>query len=121
MQQATKAYGAVAQQTASPRELEATLLLQAASRLQLVQDEWDSGKADLDSALLFNRKLWSVFMTSVTGPEHGLPAEIRQNVANLGIFVFNRTLSLMANPTRDALGSLIFINRNLAAGLRGQA
>jgi flagellar protein FlaF len=121
MQQATKAYGAVAQQTASPRELEATLLLQAASRLQAVQDEWESGKIDLDSALLFNRKLWSIFLTSVTGPEHGLPVEIRQNVANLGIFVINRTLSIMTEPRRDALGSLIMINRNLAAGLRGQA
>ncbi len=114
------AFGAVAQQTASPRELEATLLLQAASRLQAIQDQWDSGETDLDGALLFNRKLWSIFMTSVTGPEHSLPAEIRQNVANLGIFVFNRTLSIMSSPKREALGSLIMINRNLAAGLRGQ-
>jgi|SRR5581483_9289764 len=121
MQQATKAYGAVAQQTASPRELEANLLLQAASRLQAVQDKWDSDRESLDSALLFNRKLWSVFLTSVTGPDHNLPAEVRQNVANLGIFVFNRTLSIMTNPQRDSLGSLIQINRNLAAGLRGQA
>jgi flagellar protein FlaF len=110
----------VAQQTASPRELEASLLLQAASRLQTIQDEWDNSKADLDGALLFNRKLWSVFMTSVTGPEHSLPMEIRQNVANLGIFVFNRTLSIMTAPKREALGTLIMINRNLAAGLRGQ-
>jgi flagellar protein FlaF len=121
MQQATKAYGAVAQQTASPRELEASLLLQAASRLQAIHDQWDGAKEELDGALLFNRKLWSVFLSSVTRPEHNLPADVRQNVANLGIFVFNRTLSIMTNPKRDALGSLININRELAAGLRGQA
>ncbi len=121
MQNATKAYGAVAQQTASPRELEASLLLQAASRLQAVHDEWDGRKADLDGALLFNRKLWSIFLTSVTRPDHELPAEVRQNLANLGIFVFNRTLSIMTEPRRDQLGSLININRELAAGLRGQA
>ncbi|HVY00711.1 MAG TPA: flagellar biosynthesis regulator FlaF [Pseudorhodoplanes sp.] len=121
MQQATKAYGAVAQQTASPRELEASLLLQAASRLQAVQDKWDTDRAGLDGALLYNRKLWSVFMSSVTGPDHTLPAEIRQNVANLGIFVFNRTLAIMSNPQRESLASLISINRNLAAGLLGKA
>lgn len=121
MQQATKAYGAVAQQTASPRELEASLLLQAASRLQAVEDKWDTDRAGLDGALLYNRKLWSVFMSSVTGPDHNLPVEVRQNVANLGIFVFNRTLAIMSNPQRELLASLISINRNLAAGLLGKA
>jgi flagellar protein FlaF len=121
MQNATKAYGAVAQQIASPRELEANLLLQAASRLQAVHDQWENKKGDLDGALLFNRKLWSVFLTSVTNPEHKLPAEVRQNVANLGIFVFNRTLSIMTDRQPEQLGSLISINRELAAGLRSQA
>ncbi len=121
MQNATKAYGAVALQTASPRNLEATLLLQAASRLQLVQDEWDSEDSGLDRALLFNRKLWTVFLTSVTRGDHPLPPEIRQNVANIGVFVLNQTLSMMTNPRREQLGSLISINRELAAGLRGKA
>ena len=121
MQNAAKAYGAVAQRTASPRELEATLLLQAASRLQLVQDEWDSEQGALDRALLFNRKLWTVFLTSVTSNDHPLPVEIRQNVANIGVFVMNQTLSMMTNPRREQLRSLISINRELAAGLRGQA
>ena len=50
MQSAAKAYGTVAQQTASPRELEAQLLLRAASRLQNVHDHWDSPRAALDLA-----------------------------------------------------------------------
>ena len=56
MQSAAKAYGAVAQQTACPRNFEAQLLLRAASRLQNVHDHWDSERAALDHALL-NRKL----------------------------------------------------------------
>jgi flagellar protein FlaF len=111
----------VARQTASPRELEADLLLKAASRLQAIHDAWDTGKSDLSEALLYNRKLWSIFMASVTSPEHSLPAEIRQNVANLGIFVMNQTLSLMTNPRPEQLSALININRELAAGLRGRA
>ena len=38
MQQAAQAYGAVAKQIANPRDLESSLLLKAASRLQLIHD-----------------------------------------------------------------------------------
>ena len=115
---ATKAYGQVAQQTASPRELEVQLLLRAAARLQAVHDDWERDRAALDQALHFNRKLWTIFLTSVTNKDNPLPAEIRQNVANLGLFVMNQTLSVMGNPQRERLPSLININRELAAGLR---
>jgi len=115
---ATKAYGQVAQQTASPRELEVQLLLRAASRLQAVHDDWERDRAALDQALHFNRKLWTIFLTSVTNKDNPLPAEIRQNVANLGLFVMNQTLAVMGNPQRERLPSLININRELAAGLR---
>ena len=42
MQNAAQAYGAVAKQIANPRELEADLLLKAASRLQAIYDGWDA-------------------------------------------------------------------------------
>jgi flagellar protein FlaF len=118
MQNATKAYGAVALQTANPRELEVQLLLRAASRLQAVHDDWERERSGLDQALYYNRKLWTIFLTSVTSGDNPLPAEIRQNVANLGLFVLNQTLSVMGNPQRERLPSLININREVAAGLR---
>ena len=121
MQHGTRAYRAVATEIASPRELEADLLLKAGARLQAVCDTWDSNKSDLDAALLFNRKLWTVFLSSVMSAESPLPQEIRQNVANLGLFVMNQTVSIMTNPQRENLGSLISINRELAAGLLGRA
>jgi flagellar protein FlaF len=121
MQNAAQAYGSVAKQIVNPRELEADLLLKAASRLQAIHDGWDRQKADLNDALLYNRKLWSIFLTSVTSPDHPLPVAIRQNVANLGLFVMNRTVSMMSDPRREHLGSLININRELAAGLLGRA
>jgi flagellar protein FlaF len=119
MHSAAKAYGTVAQQTASPRNLEAQLLLRAASRLQNVHDHWDGQRAALDQALLFNRKLWTIFLTSVTNNDNPLPTEVRQNVANIGIFVINHTLNVMGNPQPERLRSLININRQLAAGLSG--
>ena len=121
MQNAAQAYGAVARQIANPRELEADLLLKAASQLQAVYDGWDRKRSDLDLALRYNRKLWSIFLTSVSSPEHALPVAIRQNVANLGLFVMNQTITMMSNPKRESLGSLISINRELAAGLLGRA
>ncbi len=81
MQNAAQAYGAVAKQIANPRELEADLLLKAASQLQAVYDGWDRKRSDLDLALRYNRKLWTIFLASVTNSAHGLPVEIRQNVA----------------------------------------
>jgi flagellar protein FlaF len=107
----------VAKQIASPRELEADLLLKAASRLQAIHDSWDSRKPELNAALSYNRKLWSIFLTAVTRPDHPLPAAVRQNIANLGVFVMNRTFSVMAQPKPDQLEPLININRELAAGL----
>jgi flagellar biosynthesis activator protein FlaF len=121
MQNAAQAYGTVAKQIVSPRELEADLLLKAASRLQSIHDAWDARRRELDEALLYNRKLWSIFLTSVTDPDHPLPVAIRQNVANLGLFVMNQTVSMMTKPRREQLGSLININRELAAGLLGRA
>lgn len=121
MQNAAQTYGQVAKHTASGRELEADLLLTAAARLQAICDSWDSKKIELEGALLYNRKLWSVFMSSAINPENPLPAAVRQNVANLGLFVFNQTLAIMINPQPDRLGSLININRELAAGLRSAA
>jgi len=50
-----------------------------------------------------------------------LPAGVRQNVANLGLFVFKQTLAIQADPKPETLGSLININRELAAGLLGRA
>jgi flagellar protein FlaF len=42
---------------------------------------------------------------------------VKQNVANLGIFVFNHTLEVMTAPAPERLAILITINRELAAGL----
>ena len=120
MHSAAQAYGKVAKQTSSPRDLEANLLLRAAARLQAVSDGWDNGREPLEEALLYNRKLWSIFVTSVTRPDNPLPEAVRQNVANLGVFVMNQTMSLITEPRREKLGALININRELAAGLLGR-
>lgn len=120
MHHAAQAYGKVAKQTSSPRDLEANLLLKAAARLQAVSDGWDKDTGPVEEALLYNRKLWSIFLTSVTRQDNPLPEAVRNNVANLGVFVMNQTMSLITEPKREKLGTLININRELAAGLLGR-
>ena len=117
MRNAADAYRSVAKEIASPRDLEADLLLKAAARLQTVSDSWESDKSGLVDALSYNRRLWTIFLGSITSPDTQLPAEIRQNIANLGVFILNQTISVTANPRREALASLININREIAAGL----
>src|SRR3974390_1535071 len=119
MREAHKAYAAVAKETASPRELEASLLLKAASKLQSVYDGWDDKTDGLGDALLYNRRLWTVFLDSVCSSESPLPGEERAKLANLGIFIMTETVTLLNDPQPKSLLPLININREIAAGLRG--
>jgi flagellar protein FlaF len=112
----------VARQSSNPRELEATLLLQAAARLQSVHDTWsENNSSQLDDALRYNRKLWSVFLSEMTDSKNPMPRAVRQNVANIGLFVMNHTVKVMTDPKPQHLGALISINREIAAGLLGRA
>ena len=118
-QNAAQAYQQVGKQTVNPRELEANLLSKSASNLQRIRDDWDSAtRNDLTAALRFNRRLWTVFMSSVSDPASTLPQDLRENVANLGIFIAKHMLALQIEPAAKKLDVLININRQLAAGLR---
>jgi flagellar biosynthesis activator protein FlaF len=120
MHEAHKAYAAVARETASPRELEASLLLKAAAKLQSVYEGWSQKRQSLADALSYNRRLWVIFLDAVYSEDNPLPVPVRQNIANLGVFVMNETVSLMIDPQPDNLVPLININRGLAAGLRAK-
>src|SRR5262245_50948797 len=119
--QATQAYQTVAKRTGNPRDLEANLLSRSAGNLQRIRDDWDGCRSELYGALKFNRKLWNVFLNSATREDNPLPVAVRQNVANLGLFVLKHSIRLEANPQPVQLDVLININREVAAGLRTQA
>ncbi len=122
MNYASKAYSKIAKETASPRELEASLLLKAAAKLQQAQDSWtDKKPTDLDDALLYNRRLWTVFIDAVMRDDNKLPKQVCQNLTALGMRVMADTFSLMTKPQPEYLATLININRGIAAGLRGKA
>ncbi|MDB5558844.1 MAG: flagellar protein FlaF [Enterovirga sp.] len=95
--------------------------MKAATRLQSIRDEWGARQSDLSEALTYNRRLWTVLVSSVTRPENPLPDPIKANIGSLGLFIFNQTLAIHAEPEPTKLGVLVTINREIAAGLRTMA
>jgi flagellar protein FlaF len=118
MQSGAQAYYKTATTTMNPRDLEASLLLKAARQLQDVQDDWGSRRGDLAEALAYNQKLWAFLLSCVTNPESPLPRQIRENVANLGIFILGQILDIAQDPSADKIKVLVGLNRELASGLR---
>ena len=118
---AAQAYSRVANTTASPRDIEAKALLMAANKLQSVMTNAEATFEQVSEALMFNRKLWSIFLSEAQRDENPHALDVRQNIANLGIFVLSHTAALQISPQRDHFKPLIEINRNIAAGLSGRA
>jgi flagellar protein FlaF len=121
MSNAASAYSRTSQTTASPREIEAQALLKAARQLQEVQTNWAGPDQNMHNALLFNRRLWSIFMSAAESADNQQPLEVRQNIANIGVFVMKQTVAMQTDPDPAKLKSLIDINCNIAAGLSGRA
>jgi flagellar protein FlaF len=121
MSNAAKAYARTAQQSSSPRDIEAQTLLMAARKLVEVQADWKGPDKRMHAALLFNRRLWTIFMSAAESNDNPHPIETRQNILNIAMFVMKRTIELQANPSPEKIQSLIDINSNIAAGLSGRA
>ena len=120
MSHAAQAYARTSQTTAAPREIEAQALLKAARQLQEIQTNWTGPDRNLHKALMFNRRLWSIFMTEAEANENPHPLDVRQNIANIGLFVLTRTIEIQLEPDPAKLKPLIDINCNIAAGLAGR-
>jgi flagellar protein FlaF len=118
---AAQAYARVANTTASPREIEAKALLMAANKLQTVMTNADSTFEQMSEALMFNRKLWTIFLSEAHRDGNPQPLVVREKIANIGVFVLSHTAALQISRQRQHFKPLIEINRNIAAGLGGRA
>lgn len=124
MSKAHEAYASASRMAPKdPREFEASILTRAAGQLQRIRDNWatESGTSLYD-ALVYNRRIWTVFAASAAENDHPLPREIKQNIANLAVFIFKRTSEIESatEPQPQLLDTLIMINREIAAGLYGR-
>ena len=116
MSYAAQAYARTSHTTASPREIEAQ-----ARQLQEVQANWNGPDRSMYKALLFNRRLWTIFMSAMEMDDNPNSLDVRQNIANIGVFVMKQTIEMQMDPDPAKLKSLIDINCNIAAGLSGRS
>lgn len=82
---------------------------------------WCDKPPGLSDAVLYNRRLWIIFIDAVMHEDNKLPVSTRQYILNIGLFVMGETFSLMTRPRPDHLANIIRINRAFAAGLRGKS
>ncbi len=118
---ALNAYKQVDKSTNSGRETEARVLTEAALKLKWCQENWNDPKRDgqLDAALRYNQKIWSLFQGELEQEDNPLPQKLRVDILRLAAFIDKRIFEVMAYPSPEKLSILININQNLAAGLRG--
>ncbi|MBW7911049.1 MAG: flagellar biosynthesis regulator FlaF [Alphaproteobacteria bacterium] len=106
------------------RSLEGKILLKSARQLEELSKRLAAGEQvsldDIGDPIEYNRKLWMVFVNDTMNDQHPLPQEIKNNIASLGVFVFKRSMDILAAPTAEKLQVLIEINRNIATGLMKQ-
>lgn len=119
---ATNVYGNNARTAVvDQRMLEGQLLMKAAQKLDGLSKRLAAGEVvppmELEEILIYNRKLWTVFSSEAGEDSHALPQEIKNNIATLAVFVFKRTIAVLANPQPEKIAALIEINRNIASGL----
>lgn len=101
----------------SQSELESRALINTAAKLNYIREHWEDCKKELDDALDKNRKLWTIIASAMQDKDCPQPQEVRQNILNLSVFIFKRTMDIISDPKPESLRILIDINMNLAKGL----
>ena len=115
------AYRSAQASNMSGREIEAAALTRCALLLDDCRKHWAAPDRPekLAEALRTNQVVWSILQSELVKPDNPLPADIRNNILTLSLFIDNRIIDVMANPHPERLKIIIDINLNLAAGLRG--
>lgn len=122
MRNPLEVYRNVEKATLEGRELEASVLLKAALRLRQAQQKLaaEQDVLELDEALRYNQRIWTLFEAEMRDPANALPQTIKDNLLALIRFIDRRTYALMADPIAERIDILININRNIADGLQGR-
>jgi flagellar protein FlaF len=116
-----EAYRTVQKTTMTGREIEASVLTQAAMKFQICQSNWGSEGNDekLDEAIRYNQKVWSIFQGDLIKEDNPLPKKLREDILSLSLFIDKRIFDVLTSPSPEKLTAIININLGLAAGLRG--
>ena len=99
-----------------PRVAEARALLRCAGALEEVQVE-GTPYNDYCDALRLNQRLWTLFQSTLLDDSNILPAQIKDVLKGLSVYVDRRILKAFAAQNPKSLDVLININKEIAAGL----
>lgn len=117
---AAGAYGSTAAAT-DPRALEGHVLLKSAQILEDLMNALKAGEkvslTDIGMVLDHNQKLWTLLASDATDAASPLPDDLKNNIASLAAYIFNRMLDIRADCEPGKFEILIKINRNIASGL----
>jgi flagellar protein FlaF len=120
MNYAANAYARTSRSALTPREAESAVLLKAAQQLIGASHGLAAGDTKrLNEALSFNQRVWTILASEATADENTLPADIKQGIGNLGVFVLRSCVDTMIEPTPEKIANLVQINNEIAAGLQG--
>lgn len=100
-------------------ELESRAFIRVASSLNMVKEHWETERQNLAEVLDKNRRLWTIIASAMKEDDCPQPPEVRNNILNLALFVFRRTMDVLSDPKPESLKILIDINMNIAKGLGG--
>jgi flagellar protein FlaF len=103
------------------RALEAAVLDKCARELHTLVKRGSANVDAIHKALDRNREMWSIYVASIADEASPLPIEIKRNIADLALYVEALMRKAIVEQDVKALEPIIFINRHLAAGLRGHA
>lgn len=116
-----EAYRNMSKQALTGRDIEADVLTRMAQQLMTCKEDLNSkeGVERLNAALRKNQKIWSIFQAELSDESNPLPKELKENLLKLSIYIDKCTFQLLREPEAEKLDSIIAINQNIAAGLRG--
>ena len=114
-----KAYKKISKITDSIRETESRVLIQGAVKLKICINNWEGKgfRSQLTEALVYNNKIWTLFQSELSKEHNKQPAEIRNNLLKLSMFIKRQISAAMGNPTKSILENIIKINMLIARGL----
>lgn len=105
-----KQYQRASHEVASPRETEAQAFTMVNRRLTEAGDDFARIRA-----LNRNHQLWSLLLKDIALSSNGLPEEVKQQIASLGLWAMR--YSTLAIARSLPIAPLVAVNQNMIDGL----
>lgn len=118
-QVASRAYGEVANRTASDQQVELSLFQQVTQALQNVDRAERVSPTDWADAINRNLSMWTTLAVDLSHPDNGLPVDMKRSLITLSDFVRRTSMEVLQDEA--GLADLIEINTTIIGGLTQSA